>query len=30
MLKIRKESNEVLYSEEEYVSINKENIEWLK
>ena len=30
MLKIRKENNEVLYSEEEYISINQENIEWLK
>ena len=30
MIKIRKENNEVLYSEEEYISINQENIEWLK
>ena len=30
MNKIRKESDEVLYSEEEYISVNDQNIEWLK
>lgn len=30
MNNIRKESDEVLYSEDEYISLNNKNIEWLK
>ena len=30
MIKIRKESNEVLYPEEEYININNETVQWLK
>ena len=30
MIKIRKESNEVLYTEEEYINISKDTIQWLK
>jgi len=30
MIKIRKENNEVLYTEDEYININNDTIQWLK